>query len=281
MRIILRMTTLALLVSGVHLPEARAIDPIDALIRDKNTGLSRVPNAAGFVPPREGYYGVRMVQSGQPAYVATGPQQQRPVNPTYWTWMPIGSQRNSYCDPSHSGKGVWTLPAVRWILDPDYYAYAPDYGWSPPGKRPVIRQDVVYQRYYPDRWYGQKGAGASQGAQHYPAIATPTDTSQLGYYYQKAPSWQPMNILPQSPHPAMWHVRENVPGADGTYTRWVPLTTGYVMQGTPSQAYDSKPVEVKPDEQNVIPVPIPEELKNAPEALNNPEIGTPIRRASF
>ncbi len=93
-------------------------------------------------------------------------------------------------DPNCPGRnGIWTFPAVRWLLDPDYYALPPDFGWAPPDKMPVRREYVEYQKYHPETFYGMKGGGLKSS---YPVIGQPTDTSQLGYYYQKVPQWQPI-----------------------------------------------------------------------------------------
>ena len=78
-------------------------------------------------------------------------------------------------------------------------------GWCPPGKIRIRRERVQFNKYYPNYWSG-RGPGAPQ--QYAPMVYTPTDTSQLGYYYQHAPSWtaQP-NRIPGAPHPAAWHNR--------------------------------------------------------------------------
>lgn len=75
--------------------------------------------------------------------------------------------------------------------------------WCPPGKIRIRRERVQYWKYYPNYWSG-KGPGAPR--QYAPMVYTPTDTSQLGFYYQHAPSWtsQPWRI-PGAPHPAAWH----------------------------------------------------------------------------
>jgi hypothetical protein len=41
-----------------------------------------------------------------------------------------------------------------------------------------------------------------------PAVAVPTDTTQLGYYYNQVPTWQPKpNMIPGIPNPDSWHIR--------------------------------------------------------------------------
>ena len=54
------------------------------------------------------------------------------------------------------------------------------------------------------QWYG---AGADYSGSYAPMVYQPTDTTQLGYYYQHVPFWQPMpNRLPPRPIPAQWHI---------------------------------------------------------------------------
>ncbi|MHC4877980.1 MAG: hypothetical protein ACYTGL_16100 [Planctomycetota bacterium] len=222
--------------------------------------------------------------SAEPYYVVMPTQQRQAPNPTYWTWMPCpfhgtcNTCANTNCP---GGKGMWTFPAVRWVLDPDYYAVPPDYGWSVPAKHAIPRQNVTYQKYYPTTWYGQK-ANQKVAARRYPIIAQPTDTTQMGYYYQHVPTWQPKNILPNPPHPKAWHVRHCIPGADGSYTKWVPLSNMYVPldqipnEAAPQPAEEAAPQPVEPEA-----VPRPAAPPAPPEALNVPAAGGDIRRAGF
>lgn len=227
-------------------------------------------------------------------YVASPRLHEHPQpNPTYWTRLPCPLHRNDPCDACQQ-HGIWTKPAVRWVLDPNYYTVAPDYGWSEPGKWPIVRQSPVYNKYTPDVWYGTGKAG-QQVAQHYPVVATPTDTTQLGYYYQTVPQWQPNpGMLPPPPNPRQWMYRTYELNADGSYTRWVPLRDAWVPINqlgaqqiqTPAQpAVQPDPVPQPkavdlgapvPPPPPVVPAPVP-----APEASNDPEPGGAIRKASF
>ena len=84
-----------------------------------------------------------------------------------------------------------------------YCKRSPDYGYAPPTKYPLHRRGVEYTNYYPQKWYG---AGADYSQSTAPMVYQPTDTTQLGYYYQHVPFWQPMpNRLPPRPIPAQWH----------------------------------------------------------------------------
>lgn len=77
------------------------------------------------------------------------------------------------------------------------------HGFAPPNKRPYFRQPVSYQHNYPANWVGGVASGYHG---HRPAVYTPTDTTQLGYYYQKVPTWVPVpGAIPPAPQPAEWH----------------------------------------------------------------------------
>jgi hypothetical protein len=128
---------------------------------------------------------------------------------------------------------VGSSPAVNWLLCPDYYMLSPDHGWSTIQKQPILLSPNQYQRYLP----------ASQGTtRRYPVVGLPTDTMQMGYYYQHVPQWVPKpHILPAPPVPSKWHRRNGtihnesrsgwVPVGShrrqwGSYDVWVPLNRG-------------------------------------------------------
>ena len=91
------------------------------------------------------------------------------------------------------------------VFGEHYCKHSPDYGYAPPSKYPLHRRGVEYTNYYPLNWYG---AGADYSQSPAPMVYQPTDTTQLGYYYQHVPFWQPMpNRLPPRPIPAQWHSR--------------------------------------------------------------------------
>lgn len=89
-------------------------------------------------------------------------------------------------------------------------SFAPDHGWGRPIKRPINRLPVLYQKYWPDAWYGQRGAQfGGAGVNYYPQVYMPTDTTQLGFYYQRVPFWRPNpGMIPPVPWPSQWHKRE-------------------------------------------------------------------------
>ncbi len=94
---------------------------------------------------------------------------------------------------------------LDWLNPHGICTHSPDSGWSPPGKmRTPHPQAVAYQKSFPDAWTGQAGAGA--GGQRAVAIYMPTDTTQLGHYYQTVPQWHAYRgMVPPTPVPSQWH----------------------------------------------------------------------------
>ena len=85
-----------------------------------------------------------------------------------------------------------------------YCKHSPDYGYSPPAKYPLHRRGDEYTSYYPAKWYG---AGGDYIQSQAPMVYQPTDTTQLGFYYQHVPFWQPQpDRIPERPIPAQWHI---------------------------------------------------------------------------
>jgi hypothetical protein len=82
----------------------------------------------------------------------------------------------------------------------------PDAGWDPPGKVPMWRRGVAYNKFFPDAWTGAPAVPAVPGVPRAPWVYMPTDTTQLGFYYQQVPYWQPVaGMIPSAPNPAEWH----------------------------------------------------------------------------
>ncbi|MBA3313542.1 MAG: hypothetical protein H0T47_09695 [Planctomycetaceae bacterium] len=76
------------------------------------------------------------------------------------------------------------------------YVGAYGYGATPP-RNTVDRIPVQYLRYYPGVWYGLPGSTLPVVA---PQVHMPTDTTQLGFYYQRVPTWVPVpGMVPPSP----------------------------------------------------------------------------------
>lgn len=76
-----------------------------------------------------------------------------------------------------------------------------------PSIHPVQRDPVLYQRWWPHRWYGMPGGGIARDAMRAPVVYVPTDTTQLGYYNQRVPFWTPRpGMYPTAaPDPTMLH----------------------------------------------------------------------------
>ncbi len=101
-----------------------------------------------------------------------------------------------HCQGKHKHKGG--------VFKEHYCTHSPDHGYSIPGKWPIQRRGVEYQHLFPPAYYSvYTGAPYLQAA---PQVYMPTDTTQLGYYYQHVPFWQPApQMLPPRPVPAQWH----------------------------------------------------------------------------
>ncbi|MCP4787435.1 MAG: hypothetical protein GY903_19395 [Fuerstiella sp.] len=90
-----------------------------------------------------------------------------------------------------------------------------DSGWAPPARLPVNRTGGWYQSYWPNKWYGNPGGGFVGGA---PMVYQPTDTTQLGYSYNRVPTWRPNpGMIPRVPSPSNFHARM-CPGQSGCLT---------------------------------------------------------------
>ncbi|MDA1230965.1 MAG: hypothetical protein O2856_09340 [Planctomycetota bacterium] len=81
----------------------------------------------------------------------------------------------------------------------------PDAGWSPPAHFPVNYDGGWYGSYLPQHAYGTPGGGFVAS---YPSVYQPTDTTQLGYSYNKVPTWQTRyDMTPPVPIPGNFHNR--------------------------------------------------------------------------
>jgi len=122
--------------------------------------------------------------------------------------------------------------------------YSPDHGWSRVSKRPIRRMPVQYYRWWPNKWYGEPGSGLSRRAPRFPVVHTPTDTTQLGAYYQRVPQWQPNpSMIPPAPWPANWHHRA-CPGNGHCNANGQIITSGEVIYSdAPSTESAPQPIE--------------------------------------
>lgn len=164
------------------------------------------------------------VQGGGVQYVEDGPIE-------YAGWQ------------SGNGYGRPVSPFQVW-MDPDHpgATHSPDYGWSRPVKYPIHRLAVEYQRYWPQNWYGLPGGGIAPTAPQFPQVYMPTDTTQLGYTYQRVPAWRPNpSMLPPMPWPTTWHRRECPPNVSPYAVP--PLVNGYPQGYYPYGVVYGAPVE--------------------------------------
>lgn len=91
---------------------------------------------------------------------------------------------------------------VRWLnANSPYHSctYPADHGFAPPAHRPIRPHAAMYTN-----MFGAVDA-ADPGYRH-PQVYMPTDTTQLGFYYQQVPYWRPRaGMIPPVPHPGEWH----------------------------------------------------------------------------
>lgn len=144
-----------------------------------------------------------------------------------------------------------------------YCKNSPDHGFSIPGKWPIHRRGVQYTSYYPHTWASAEGYVAAD-VPAYPMVYMPTDTTQLGFYYQHVPFWQPQpNPLPRRPIPAQWHhYAPTVYASDygpmyskGGYGANCPVD-GTVIQGSPTPINQLVPAQAAPAQPEP-PKPLP------------------------
>jgi hypothetical protein len=99
------------------------------------------------------------------------------------------------CDGAGVGVGGYLLGSGGW--------YNPTEGFRPYAGAPVYREAIAYQRYWPDKWYGEPGFNLRP---MFPQVYMPTDTTQQGFYYARVPQWMPNpNMYPPAPRPEDWH----------------------------------------------------------------------------
>jgi hypothetical protein len=107
-----------------------------------------------------------------------------------------------------AGSGVVPTLAGSRVFEDSGYARISRGDWTSPTNPTLSRSPLVYSRMYPSKFYGEHGRGASGPVRRYPIIAVPSDTTQLGYYYRRVPTWQyRADMLPPIPRPSRWHNR--------------------------------------------------------------------------
>jgi hypothetical protein len=139
--------------------------------------------------------GIVRVSDCQPAVTSNS-------GPVYYGDCPDGR-----CGYGCRGNGAGHIRGVISILCPcGAGLHSPDHGWAPPGRVQLpYPRPVAYQKWFPDQWTGQPGAYGVGGPRP-PVVYMPTDTTQLGYYYQTVPRWHAyQGRIPGPPNPAQWH----------------------------------------------------------------------------
>lgn len=139
------------------------------------------------------------------------------------TWYDNGGAGPSNCPAGNGNGGVcegrgypeayrdhcWLRPGVyhqrlRW----DYV--------RGPAIHAAVRIPVGYQQWLPEHPYGDPRYGVPENATVAPMVYLPTDTTQLGYYYQHVPTWVPKpRMIPPYPYPSNFHRIDRPPTATG------------------------------------------------------------------
>lgn len=144
-------------------------------------------------------------------------------------------QTDGNCRGGRCGNGTGHIRGVASILLCPHGAgtHSPDHGWAPPGRVQLpYPRPVAYQKWFPDPWTGQPTPYVAAGPRP-PVVYMPTDTTQLGYYYQTVPRWHAYTgMIPGPPNPADFHHDLcQLRGANGAYC---PPSAGSTVQPTPA-----------------------------------------------
>lgn len=145
------------------------------------------------------------------------------------------------------------------------------YRFMPPVKRPIYRSPVSYRKGFPDAWTGQGGYGQAPAYQA-PTVYMPTDTTQLGYYYQAVPYWQPRpGAIPRPPVPSQWHTTVGQMQSYGHHPAGI-------IYGTAPTAVPHTPAPAPWDSQGLPPEPTPAESPAVQSNASNLDsnVATPV-----
>ena len=146
---------------------------------------------------------------------------------------------NPSCEPRGSRcTSLWTQPLFPHSCAAKCCATKafPDAGWNPPTHMPVNYDGAWYGSYLPQHAYGTPGGGFIA---NYPTVYQPTDTTQLGYYYNKVPTWQSRSdMIPGVPYPSRFHARVCPQGGTGCHgyqgATYGPVNYGPVPASCPN-----------------------------------------------
>ncbi|MFH1303340.1 MAG: hypothetical protein ABIK07_19930 [Planctomycetota bacterium] len=142
---------------------------------------------------------------------------------------------------------------------------SPGHGWCPPSAQMIQRTPVEYQRYYSNQYMGQQGpagmgAGGAGAGTAYQQIYMPTDTTQLGFYYQTVPTWQPRaGMIPPPPVPSMYHTRDcrSCRGRGCQHCRGQQQYGGPVYYSTGNPGTPQPEMQPEPEEATPVVPPAP------------------------
>jgi hypothetical protein len=149
--------------------------------------------------------------------------------------------------------------------------YPPDHGWAPPAHRPILASPALYGRMFA----AEQGAAVVQPGYRHPMVYMPTDTTQLGFYYQQVPYWQPRpGMIPPVPQPDEWHT----PYTGVVFTGYEDAASFYGSQNCPDGPLINQgvvehpvaPADLPPSDMiESAPVPLHESIPQySPEPLN-------------
>ena len=176
---------------------------------------------------------------------------------------------------------------LDWFNPHGMCTHSPDHGYAPPGKMHTPHpQQVAYQKGFPDAWTGQAGAGMGVGGPRAVAVYMPTDTTQLGYYYEAVPRWQAYRgMVPPTPIPSQWH-RELCQGQACQHCRGQAAGGCPHCQGQahgPGHTPQDRVIETQPQpaEPNPAPAvdPLPNPVEPAPAPAAEPAPAAPLEKA--
>lgn len=91
----------------------------------------------------------------------------------------------------YSAQG-YGLPIVVPMAPNVRYQY--NYGWGLPSSR-ITKVPYGFPQYYPQQFHSMAGSPQVQG-EHPPMVYWPTDTTQLGVYGRRVPTWVPRATVP-------------------------------------------------------------------------------------
>jgi len=248
---------------------------------DADTGIVHITDTA----PRGGQ--VQRTSFGGGAHASCPDGNCRGMRANVYNYDPTCPAPYDYVHRGRCSRKVHQI--LDWFNPCGMCTFSPDHGWCPPTKRPMPpRQSVGYARQFTNQFAGYQQGQAAAGGNRAPVAYMPTDTTQLGYYYQHVPQWRRNPyMIPQTPHPRDWHVSaccqdgtcgqcqkcrsghgHAVQGQiieGGTVIHGTPTQSGEIINQTPIQSVPSTPMESAPAP-----------LETVPEAPADPAVTPPV-----